>query len=91
MYLTTKMIQTNRILSAACISLDKKLKDQSGALLSPFFAFLHHKTNEWKTYVFKQFVFSLHIQNRQDPHKISFSEPVALFMNFSTLDNEPNI
>ena len=28
--------------------------------------------------------FSLHIQNLKDPHKISFSEPVALFMKFPT-------
>ena len=40
-----------------------------------FFAVLHHKNAEWKTYVFKAMFVSLHIQNREDPHKISFSEP----------------
>ena len=36
---------------AARISLDKK-KDQRGALHSPFFAILYHKSTEWKTYSF---------------------------------------
>ena len=31
---------------------------------------------------FRRFFFSLHIQKQKDPHKISFSEPAALFMKF---------
>ena len=59
---------------AACISFNKKLKDQSGAPHSPFFAILHHKSFEWKIYCFSAILFSLHIQNQKGP-KISFSEP----------------
>ena len=52
MYLTTKRIQTKRTQFAAYNTLDKKLKDQSGALHSSFFAILHHKGTELKTYGF---------------------------------------
>ena len=31
---------------------DKKLKDQNGALNSPFIAILHHNSAEWKTYYY---------------------------------------
>ena len=40
---------------AAGINLDKKSKDQSGALHSPFNAILHHKSTKWKTYYFRGF------------------------------------
>ena len=59
-------------------------KKNLGALHSPFFAILHHKSFEWKNLRFLGNFFSLHIQNRKDPHKISFSEPAALFMKFPT-------
>ena len=43
-----KGFKQNHTQFAVRISLDKKLKDQSGALHSPFFAILHHKSTEWK-------------------------------------------
>ena len=50
--LCQKGFRQNRKQFTACINLDKKLKDQSRALHSHFFAILHHKSTEWKTYVF---------------------------------------
>ena len=47
--LRQKRFRQNRTQFAARNSLDKKLKDQSGALHSPLFAILHHKSTEWKT------------------------------------------
>ena len=49
-----------------------------------FFAILHHKfSTERKTFKVLSDIFRLHIQNWKDPHKISFSEPMALNMEFS--------
>ena len=48
------------------------VKDQSGALLSPFFAILHLLGD----------CFSFLIQNRKDLHKISFSEPRLCLWSF---------
>ena len=46
-----------------------------------FFAILQHKSTEWKTTVLGDFS-RFQLQNRKDPHKISFSEPArALYMN----------
>ena len=53
MYLTAKRIHTKCTQFAASINLDKKLKDLRGALHSPFFTILHHRSAEWKTCGFK--------------------------------------
>ena len=41
-----------------------------------------------KVTVFRQLFSSLYIQNWKELHKISFSEPGALFMKFPTRDDD---
>ena len=64
-FLMTKMIKTKRTHFAARINLDKKLKDQSGALHSIFMLFYTVKA-QTGSLVLGEFFFSFHIQNQGD-------------------------
>ena len=88
MYLTTK---NNSDKTVHNFQLDYKLKDQSGALHSPLFTILHHKSTEWKNYVFRRF-FSLNIQKWKDPHNIYILEPRLCLGSFLLmLENQQNV
>ena len=82
MYLITKKIRQKHIQFAAHISLDKKLKDQNGAVILPFSLFYTIKALNGKLTVYRRF-FSASIY-RTGKALIRFPSQSQRLMKFPT-------